>query len=545
MDGRRVSTSISDPSVAQSHTFVYMSRARIEGDVARELVRIEAQARANNAAHDIHGALVYIGGFFIQWLEGPQASLATLRERLKLDPRHSDFYELLFAPQPPVLVNSWILSIAKRTEPYEELKGRARSVVARSRKGNWTACDLMRRMLKPSDVPQTIDGSAFRHSRVCVLASNPIWPSALMRHIADMAQLPRISRTWFSLPATPDEAALCEYVDVPQLHGASMRISCMSGWLAQSPLFELFNQEVQVLALLFRTGSAAATLEFAQSILGTRSMSATRPAVIGVFSPKADAIAGIFQDYARKQGYQSSVVYSHLAEPTAVWEAIRKAANEFFVEHEWAPTNATVPSSVAQWAQTQIAADYAQSDAVPPPVVTPAVQTPAPAVLSPPVKQPAVTQPLSPVPAPALPIAVPAAPAATPPSASAPAMVQGHPLEPALRQLFKHDQNVASWAAWQQQGNDFVALVTAQAVPAPIELLQALDQVRKQDDVQLPLTATYAYASGAFEWMALMPWQGTLIGLQVWMRSEGLNLGMVQYLSAQWLQALHILAAEA
>jgi hypothetical protein len=518
MDGYCVPISVIDPNAAQSHAFVYISRSRIEGDVPRELVRIQAQARANNAAHGIHGALVYIGGFFIQWLEGPQAALATLRERLKLDPRHSDFYELLFAPQPPVLVDSWILSVAKRTEPYEELKSRARLLVARSRKGHWTACDLMRRMLKPADVTQTIDGNTFRHSRVCVLASNPIWPSALMRHIADIAQLPRISRTWFSLPATPDEAALCEYVDVPQLQGASMRISCMSGWLAQSPLFELFNQEVQVLALLFRTGSAAATLEYAKSILDTRSMQATRPALIGVFSPKADAVAGIFQDYAREQGYASSVVFSHLAEPTAVWEAIRKAANQFFVEHEWAPTAATVPSSVAQWAQTQIAAPPQSAAPAPTPVPVP---VPAPMPPEAPKAKPVPSAP-----------AVPAAPSSTPPAAPE------HALAPVLRQLFRHDQNVASWLAWQQQGSEFVPLAPGQTAAAPAQLLQALDQVRGQAGPQLPLTVIYAYSSGAFEWMALLPWQGTLIGLQIWLRSQGLNLGMMQYLSTQWLQAL-------
>jgi hypothetical protein len=510
-----VSTSSAATVTAASHTFVYISRSKIEGDIARELVRIEAKARTNNATYGIHGALVYVGGFFIQWLEGPQASLVSLRERLKQDPRHSDFYELLFAPQPPVLVSRWMLSIAKRTETPEELRKRARSMVARARNGNWSAADFMRRLLKPSDVAQVPGEGAYRHSRVCVLATNPIWPSALMRHIADMAQLPRISRTWFSLPVSADEAALCEYVDVPELHGASMRISCMSGWVAQSPLFELFNQEVQVLALLFRTASAAATLEYAQSILGTRSMLATRPAVIGVFSPKSITIAEIFQQYARDQGYEPSVVYSHLAEPTAVWEAIRKAANQFFVEHEWAPTSASLPSTVAAWAQTQITAPANSSAPAQPNAPAPAPAPVAAAAVTLPQAQPQV----KPAATPAV-TAVPSAP-----------VTQPDPLVAMLQQLFKHDQNVIAWAAWQQQADSFAPLAASQqAAPVPTELLEALHQLRGQAQEHMPLTATHAYTSGAFEWLALLPWKDTQMGLQVWLRSEGLNLGMVQYL---------------
>lgn len=58
-------------------------------------------SRIRNAAEGITGMLVYHRGSFLQVLEGPEAPVEALTERIKADPRHGDFKLLLrdFVPQ--------------------------------------------------------------------------------------------------------------------------------------------------------------------------------------------------------------------------------------------------------------------------------------------------------------------------------------------------------------------------------------------------------------------------------------------------------------
>jgi hypothetical protein len=509
-------SALSEPKTL-SYTYVYISRAQISGDVTRELARIEVQARARNNAQGIRGALVYMGGFFMQWLEGPQEAITALAARLRTDSRHRDFYELLAAPQPPVLAEQWTMCVAKRTETQEELLRRARSIVVRARKGGWTAADLVRRLVKPSDMqaPQAKQG-VFRYSRVCVVATNSIWPSALIRHVADTAKISRISRTWFNQLKSADESALCEYVDVPVLRGTHMRVSCMSGWLVPSPLFDLLNQNVQVLAMLFRSASVGATLEYAQNILGTRSMQRGRPIVIGVFSHKSGDISKVFQEYAEQQGFQVKVVYSHLAEPTSVWEEILAAADEFFIEHEWLSVSTQLSNTVFG--------------------VRSRAATAAP-VAAAPVAPPALPQPPEPT-APAQPPRIETdaevfISAATDAASVDPAAAQEpqHALKVLAQQILSAHAAVHDWKVWPVQE-------LAQLADAPAPLLQALDALRSKLAAGEPSEMLSQHSAGQFEWLYFLPHADAGTWLQVQLRDADLNLGMVQYLAAQWKEEL-------
>lgn len=73
---------------------LYVSRCRHRFDDASltDLLRV---ARRNNQAHDITGLLLYDGrGTFIQVLEGPQAAVDPLYERISADNRHDHVHLL-------------------------------------------------------------------------------------------------------------------------------------------------------------------------------------------------------------------------------------------------------------------------------------------------------------------------------------------------------------------------------------------------------------------------------------------------------------------
>lgn len=71
------------------YNLVYCSRA-VEGIGEAEVDRIILSARRNNPAYGITGLLFFGGGLFLQWLEGPRASILQLLPILQADRRHQD-----------------------------------------------------------------------------------------------------------------------------------------------------------------------------------------------------------------------------------------------------------------------------------------------------------------------------------------------------------------------------------------------------------------------------------------------------------------------
>jgi hypothetical protein len=77
------------------HTFpllynlVYCSRAAAGVDDAA-VERIIATSHRHNPARGITGLLVFGGGIFFQWLEGPRDNVTELMATLKTDPRHEN-----------------------------------------------------------------------------------------------------------------------------------------------------------------------------------------------------------------------------------------------------------------------------------------------------------------------------------------------------------------------------------------------------------------------------------------------------------------------
>jgi len=69
------------------YNLVYCSRAT-SGVSDAEVARIIESAKRWNPVHGITGLLVFGGGVFFQWLEGPRGSVMGLMNILEADPRH-------------------------------------------------------------------------------------------------------------------------------------------------------------------------------------------------------------------------------------------------------------------------------------------------------------------------------------------------------------------------------------------------------------------------------------------------------------------------
>lgn len=71
-------------------SLVYVSSAvrEMSNDDLLEILRV---SRLKNGASNINGLLLYKGGNFMQVLEGSEAAVTALYEKIKMDVRHKDF----------------------------------------------------------------------------------------------------------------------------------------------------------------------------------------------------------------------------------------------------------------------------------------------------------------------------------------------------------------------------------------------------------------------------------------------------------------------
>jgi hypothetical protein len=107
-----------DPSRddAVLYTLLYVSQLATGG--APEIAQICRESRANNARDRVTGVLVFDGAAFCQFVEGPEAAIASLLDRLERDPRHVGMHVLHLGRTPWARrFSSWRLGYAYSADP--------------------------------------------------------------------------------------------------------------------------------------------------------------------------------------------------------------------------------------------------------------------------------------------------------------------------------------------------------------------------------------------------------------------------------------------
>ena len=103
---------------------VYVSQAtrKMSPDDLRD---IHAKARSNNEHIDVTGSLFYNGGWFLQVLEGPAATLDSLYKKIELDPRHKNSRVLYNEPASFRTFPRWNMNMTnlddRQADKYDEL----------------------------------------------------------------------------------------------------------------------------------------------------------------------------------------------------------------------------------------------------------------------------------------------------------------------------------------------------------------------------------------------------------------------------------------
>jgi hypothetical protein len=121
---------------APTYALLYQSRAT-RGLDASGLRAILETAVVRNEALDVTGLLLYgemanfpgIPGLFVQWLEGPEAAVRSLYERICADPRHVDVVTVAEGPAEAFtgtdgrLFPAWAMAVKRLSDVPATLHG--------------------------------------------------------------------------------------------------------------------------------------------------------------------------------------------------------------------------------------------------------------------------------------------------------------------------------------------------------------------------------------------------------------------------------------
>ncbi|MGB1237553.1 MAG: BLUF domain-containing protein [Pseudomonadales bacterium] len=97
----------------QIYSTIYSSRARMDFG-ALQLNKLTTAAQQFNYDTDITGFLYYDGGFFFQYIEGPQEALGYLFSRIEGDRRHSVMCSATEPLQRERLFKGWSMHLIGR-----------------------------------------------------------------------------------------------------------------------------------------------------------------------------------------------------------------------------------------------------------------------------------------------------------------------------------------------------------------------------------------------------------------------------------------------
>ncbi len=103
---------------------VYISQA-VRKMSSEDLNTIQRNAKASNELIDVTGSLFYNGGWFLQVLEGPLATITKLYQKIEKDPRHKNSRLLYNEPAKFRTFTRWSMNMTnldeRQTDKYDEL----------------------------------------------------------------------------------------------------------------------------------------------------------------------------------------------------------------------------------------------------------------------------------------------------------------------------------------------------------------------------------------------------------------------------------------
>ncbi|RYY92403.1 MAG: BLUF domain-containing protein, partial [Comamonadaceae bacterium] len=268
------------------------------------LAALQATSDANNRRNNVRGLLVCGQDHFLQWLQGEEALVRALLERIATDPRHRAMQVVHAGPCDAELdAGSTTLLSRAATDPQVDevlrnLRG-GRLPAAPPGPGGVPAA-IVRRLVKPGPP----DGG---RQRVGLFGQNGVWSGALMAHLEAKWASP-LSRTRLLGSLGLERAALIEHLDHHDPEHGALTVVNYSSDLLSASWMQGCVAPLGVAALVFSGTTEDGVAGFARQVLAQLGPPHARARLVCLFGRTAARFLPAVQEVLGASGHD--VLYS-------------------------------------------------------------------------------------------------------------------------------------------------------------------------------------------------------------------------------------------
>ena len=300
------------------------------------LTVIENTSRKNNPALGVRGVLIYVAGYFIQWLEGQESAVRGLMNRIGKDSRHTHC-QVVYEGNGPKKLNEWSMSLATRADKDNAIP----LMIDLLRKGQLpepdtgsVPADIFQGLLSPRDLSFTLFNQ--KHCQVALVGQTGLWSAAVITYLADLWKVP-VQRTRLVGSEGFERESLLEYIDSVHPVLGPIRVMNFSGNVLQLPWIRSMLEKVNIHALFYSVNQLDAALEFTEYAVHQLRANNKSSAMMGLFGRTAQPLMVPVESWFKDKDMRVECVTMSLADVAIVWKTIETLTKITYVVPPPAP----------------------------------------------------------------------------------------------------------------------------------------------------------------------------------------------------------------
>lgn len=201
---------------------IYASLCKVDGPRLDEMRRIRDQAARRNQPAGLRVALLHMSGWFVEWIEGPEAGIRALLDHVAQDPRHQGLQVVHHSVGRPRLFHPWIGTLVQSDEGPTAFARRLFALLDRQARDRASEpAQVWSRLCSPlaPDMPQTVGVLA----QAMLLSAHGAHGFELLQAVAQHHQRSLVRRR-FAGAADDAPDVESDYLDLPALGRSGWRM---------------------------------------------------------------------------------------------------------------------------------------------------------------------------------------------------------------------------------------------------------------------------------------------------------------------------------
>lgn len=269
----------SDVPLQPVKRLIYASVSNVQGSAFDEMRRIREHAVVRNQALGIRVALLYMCGWFVEWIEGPAPSIQDLMHRVSQDTRHHGLKVIHRSVGQPRLFRPWIGSIVQTNETPTQFAQRVFAQHERFASGEvQEPASVWLGLCSPPDADMPM--MAANWPRVMLLSARGAQGFDLLEWLARETQRKLVRRRFAGAPEDGGDVE-SDYLDLPAHGTRGLRLLANARKGLAMGMTHAFLPDYAAIVVLLHT-DLETNLRIIERVLGACRQVHHMPAIVGL-----------------------------------------------------------------------------------------------------------------------------------------------------------------------------------------------------------------------------------------------------------------------